>query len=203
MNATMFGTLQNRFAQRLRRLQDLPYHPRSGRFDVDDLANQVAAQVDGSEDTSDIIVPHIPANDRRLREVKASINHVLADCPSALLFGEGNPPDDMRVARYELLAVLMVQSGFTPQLLDDNDRFERRRFRPTSNFFATRHITQINEQFISCFARRLVTYHGIITDVRVPNRELRDNFARSNAGMTTENLLQKELGEAPFRAWTV
>ena len=89
MNATMFGNMQNRFAQRLRRLQDLPYHPKSGRFNVDDLAAEIAVQVDGSEDTSDIIVRHIPANERKLREVMVGINHVLADCPSALLFGEG------------------------------------------------------------------------------------------------------------------
>jgi hypothetical protein len=203
MDATIFGIMQSRFAQRLRRLQDLPYHPKSGRFDIDELASQIANQVDGSEDTTDIMVRRIPANDRRLREVMVGINHILADCPSALLFGEGSPPDDMRMARYELLAILMVQSGFTTQLLNDNDRFEQRRFDSTSNFFASRQVTQINEQFISCFARRLVTFYGVITDVRVSNRELRDNFARANAGMTTENVLQRELGEAAFRAWTV
>ncbi len=204
MNATMFDTMQNCFAQRLRRLQDLPYHPKSGRFNVDALAAEIAAQVDGSEDTSDIIVRHIPANERKLRQVMGTINHVLYNCPSGLLFGEGGTqPDDIRVARYELLAVLMVQSGFTTQLLDDNRRFQKYRFPPTSNFFATRHIRQINEQFISCFARRLVTFYGIITDVRVANRELRDKFADSNDGMTTEHVLQQELGEGPCCAWTV
>ena len=36
-----------------------------------------------------------------------------------------------------------------------------------------------------------------------PNRELRDNLARSKSGMTTENLLQKELGPVKFRTWHV
>jgi hypothetical protein len=203
MDATMFATMQSRFAQRLRRLQDLPFHPKSGIFNVDEVAADIEAQVDGTEDTTDIIVRHIPKNDRRLREVMGSINHVLFDCPSALLFGQPYTSDDQRVARYELIAVLMVQCGFVIQLLDDNRRFDKRQFPPTSNFFRTRNVAQINEQFISCFARRLVCFYGTITDVRVPNRELRDNFARSNSGMTTENLLQQELGQALFRAWTV
>ena len=203
MNATMFSTMQNHFAQRLVRLREQPFHPKSGAFNVDELAAAIDAQVDGTEDITDIIVRHIPRDDRRLREVMAATNHVLADCPSALLFGQPSSPDLVRFARYELIAVMMVKSGFVTQLLDDNSRFERWRFAPTSSFFSTRHITQINEQFVSCFARRLVCFYGFITNVRAPNRELRDNFAHANSGMTTEHVLQRELGQADFNTWTV
>lgn len=206
MNAAMFATMHTRFAQRLRRLQDQPFHPKSGVFDIDQLAAEVEAAVDGSEDVSDIIVRSIPAEDRRLREVMVNMNHVLGDLPSPLLFAAPYTTDDIRVARYELIAALMVQSGFTTRLLADhtrNNRFDRWRFTPTSTIFATRHVTQENEQFISCFARRLVCFYGRITHVAVPNREIRDNFSRSNAGMTTEHLLQRELGQAAFAAWTV
>ena len=203
MNATMFATMQNRFAHRLLRLQDQPFHPRSGTFDIDELAAAIDSQVDGTEDTTGIIVRQIPQDDRRLREVMVSTNHVLADCPSALLFGQPPPSDAIRYARYEVIAVLMVQSGFVTQLLDDNRRYRTVCFAPTSAFFSSRNVTQINEQFVSVFARRLVCFYGRITDVQVANQELRDNFARLNSGMTTENLLQKELGQAAFCAWTV
>lgn len=203
MNAAMFVTMQNQFAQRLVRLQEQPFHSKAGIFNVDELATVIEHQVDGSEDINDIIVSRIPHDDRRLREVMAATNHVLADCPSGLLFGGPFTSDDVRIARYELLAVMMVQSGFMTQLLDDNNRFERWRFAPGSHFFSALHVRQANEQFISCFARRLVCFYGCITDVRVPNKELRDNFARANSGMTTENVLQRELGHAAFNAWTV
>lgn len=206
MNIAMFDTMQNRFAQRLCRLHDADFHPKSGVFNVDELAAEIEGEVDATEATTDIIVRHIPREDRRLREVMVSINHVLADCPSPLLFGNSFTSDNIRVARYELIAVLMTQSGFTTRLLADNtpvNRFERWKFQPTSTFFSSRRVTQLNEQFISCFARRLVCFYGVITDVRIPNRELRDNFARSNSGMTTEHLFQKELGMAAFNAWTV
>jgi hypothetical protein len=206
MNATMFDTMRNRFAQRLCRLREADFHPKSGVFNVDELAAEIEGKVDGTEDTTDIIVRHIPREDRRLREVMVSINHVLADCPSPLLFGDTFTSDDIRVARYELIAALMTQSGFLTRLLADStplNRFERWKFPPASAFFSARRVAHLNEQFISCFARRLVCFYGAITDVRVPNRELRDNFARSNSGMTTEHLLQKELGMAAFNAWTV
>ena len=203
MDANMFEKMQRSFAQRLRRLGDLPYHPKSGQFSVDELAGTIEGLVDGNEDVADIIVHHIPQNDRRLREVMVSINHVLADVPSALLFGSPNPTDQCRVARYELVAALMVNSGFLVEFLDDATRFQTVRFTPTSNFFQARQVTQLNEQKISCLARRLLSFYGPITNVRVPNRELRDNLARSNAGMTTEHLLQKELGPARFRTWHV
>jgi hypothetical protein len=200
MNATVFATWQRSFAQRLRRLQDLPLHPKSDVFDVDQLADEIEAQLDGTEDVTDYIVTHIPMEDRRLREVMVSINHALADCPSPILFGLPFGSDDQRVARYELLGVLMVRSGFPTELLDDGRRFEKWRFPPTSAFFRGRNVQQINEQFISCWARRLVCFYGVITNVRLPNRELRDNLARANSGMTTEHLLQKELGPVRFRA---
>jgi len=203
MDSNMFATMQNRFATLLCRLQSQPLHPRSGDFDVDELLEAVTSQVDGTEDTSVIVVRHIPQNDRRLREVMGNTNHVLADCPSPLLFGLPFTADNVRIARYELIAALMVESGCTVELLDDNRRFERWQFAPKSNFFATRQVTQINEQFVTCFARRLVCFYGVITDVRVPNKELRDNFARANAGMTTEHVLQKELGQAAFNAWVI
>lgn len=203
MNAVMFEKMQRSFAQRLRRLGDLPYHPKSGNFSVDEVAGTIDSLVDGNEDITDIIVHHIPQNDRRLREVMVSINHVLADVPSALLFGSPNPTDQCRIARYELVALLMVNSGFLVELLDDTARFQTVRFTPASNFFQARQVAQLNEQKISCMARRLLCFYGPITSERVPNRELRDNLARSNSGMTTENLLQKELGPVKFRTWHV
>lgn len=203
MNATMFDKMQRSFAQRLRRLEQLPFHPKSGNFRVDEVADTIEGLIDDSEDITDLIVHHIPQNDRRLREIMVSINHVLADVPSALLFGSPNPTDECRMARYELVALLMVNSGFLVELLDDAARFQPVRFWPVSNFFQARQVAQLNEQKISILARRLLSFYGPITNVRVPNRELRDNLARSSSGMTTENLLQKELGPVKFRTWQV
>jgi len=62
--------------------------PKGGIFNVDEIATAIEGQIDGTEDTTNIIVRHIPQNDRRLREVMVSINHVLADVPSPLLFGQ-------------------------------------------------------------------------------------------------------------------
>ena len=53
---------------------------------------------------------------------------------------------------------------------------------------------QLNEQFCSCWARRMLCYYGPIQDVKVSGKELRDNLARGNAGATTEKLLREELG---------
>ncbi len=203
MNATMFEAMQRSFAQRLRRLEDLPFHPKSGHFSVDEVAGAIEGLIDGSENITELIVHHIPQSDRRLREIMVSINHVLADLPSALLFGSPNPTDECRIARYELVALLMVNSGFLVELLDDTARFQPKRFTPASSFFQSRQVEHLNEQKISCLARRLLSYWGPITNVRVPHRELRDNLAKSNAGMTTENLLQKELGPVKFRTWNV
>ena len=55
--------MQERFAQRLVRLQGQPYHPKSGVFDVDELAAAIEAEVDGTEGTTDVIVRQIPADD--------------------------------------------------------------------------------------------------------------------------------------------
>ena len=208
MNATMFTTMQDRFARFLIRLRDQPFHPKSGVFNIDELVATIESEVDGTENVDDMIVRHIPRDNRVLRDVMEATNHALTDCPSPLLFGapfsaDPTSSDLVRVARYELIGALMVKAGFTTRLLDDNRRFERWRFAPTSNFFRTRHVAQANEQFISCFAHRLVCFYGVITDVRVPGKELRDNFARANNGMTTEHVLQRELGMAAFNAWTV
>ena len=166
MNATMFDKMQRSFAQRLRRLEQLPFHPKSGNFSVDEVAGTIEGLIDGSEDITDLIVYHIPQNDRRLREIMVSINHVLADVPSALLFGSPNPTDECRMARYELVALLMVNSGFLVELLDDAARFQPVRFRPVSNFFQARQVAQLNEQKISVLARRLLSFYGPITNVR-------------------------------------
>jgi hypothetical protein len=200
MNPTLFATWQHNIGQRLRRLQDLPLYPKCEVFDIDQLGAEIEAQVDGTEDISDYIVTQIPVEDRRLREVMVSTNHALADCPSPILFGLPFSSDNQRMARYELLGVVMVQSGFPLDLLDDGRRFEKYRFSPVSDFFRGRNVLQINEQHVSCWIRRMVCFYGPITNVRVANRELRDNLARSNAGMTTEHLLQKELGPVRFRA---
>ena len=81
MNATMFDKMQRSFAQRLRRLEQLSFHPKSCNFSVDEVAGTIEGLIDGSEDITDLIVHHIPQNDRRLREIMVSINHVLADVP--------------------------------------------------------------------------------------------------------------------------
>jgi len=194
MKEADFSAMQKGFAQRLVRLMQIPSEYKRGDFDIDQMANVIEELVDGTEDTSSLIVSHIPKEDRRLREVMVSINHPLADCPSTLLFGDTFSSDDQRVARYELLAVLMVTSGFPTDLLDDGARFERWRFPPVSEFFKSKKVQQINEQFISCWARRLLCFFGVITNVKLPNREIRDNLARGNSGATTESLLRQEMG---------
>ena len=144
MNAIMFEKMQRSFAQRLRRLGELPFHPRSGNFSVDEVASAIEGLIDGHENLTDIVVHHIPQGDRRLREVMVSTNHVLADVPSALLFGSPNPTDECRIARYKLIALLMVNSGFLVELLDDAARFQPVRFTPVSNFFQARQVAQLN-----------------------------------------------------------
>jgi hypothetical protein len=194
MKEVDFDTMQTSFAQRLVRLIQVPSEYKSGEFEIDQMANVIEEMIDGTEDTSSLIVNHIPKEDRRLREVMVSINHPLADCPSPQLFGDTFSSDDQRLARYELLCVLMVQSRFPVDLLDDGVRFERWQFAPTSEFFKSRKVKQLNEQFCSCWARRLLSYFGSIANVKVPGRELRDNLARGNSGATTESLMRQEMG---------
>ncbi|HKI32484.1 MAG TPA: hypothetical protein VKA46_11490 [Gemmataceae bacterium] len=194
MTQSEFDTIQEKFAQRLLRLIQLPNRVKGRTLDVDAVAHAIETVTDGTEDTTGIIVTQIPSNDRRLRECMVAQGHVLADVPSQGLFGEPFASDVQRVSRYELVAALMVASGFPAELLDDGSRFERWRFPPTSNFFKIRKVVQLNEQFISCWARRLLCFFGEITNVRVVNCELRDNLARGNRGMTTEDLLEQELG---------
>ena len=155
--------MQRSFAQRLRRLEELPFHPKSGHFSVDEVAGIIEGLIDGSENIAELIVHHIPRNDRRLREIMVSMNHVLADLPSALLFGSPNPTDECRIARYELVALLMFNSGFLVELLDDAARFQPKRFTPASSFFQSRQVEHLNEQKISCLARRLLSYWGPVT----------------------------------------
>jgi hypothetical protein len=194
VNENEFGQVQKKFAQRLVRLRQIPSKYKVGNFDPDKMADVIERMVDGSEDISGMIVTKLPANDRRLRERMVALNHPLADCPSPVLWGDTFGSDEIRVKRYELLAILMVKSGFPKDLLDDGVRFERWQFAPTSNFFKALKVTQLNEQFTSCWGRRLLCYYGEIQDVKVPRKELRDNLARGNAGETTENLLKQELG---------
>jgi len=194
MKEADFNTMRTSFAQRLVRLIQIPSEYKSGDFDIDQMANVIEEMLDSTEETSSLIVTTIPKEDRRLREVMVSINHPLADCPSPLLFGDTFSSDDQRVARYELLCVFMVQSGFPVDLLDDGVRFERWQFAPTSEFFQSRKVKQLNEQFCSCWARRLLSYFGSIANVKVPNREFRDQMARGNSGATTESLLRQEMG---------
>ena len=195
MNKTQFDTAQKTFAQRLRRLLELPNRAKGRTIDVDAVAGAIETLTDGTEDTTGIIVTRIPADDRRLREVMVAQNHVLGNIPAPALFGEPFANDTQRLGRYELIAALMVNSGFPAELLvDDGTRFARWRFTPTSSFFRTREVVNLNEQFISCWARRLLSFFGEIASVRVVNHELRDNLARGNRGMTTEDLLVQELG---------
>ena len=203
MNQAEFDAAQEKFAQRLRRLLELPNRVKGRRLDIDAVAAAIETLVDGTEDTTGIVVTLIPADDRRLREVMVAQDHILADIPAQVLFGEPFNNDVQRVGRYELIAALMVSSGFPVELLDDATRFERWRFTPVSNFFRSRGIASLNEQFVSCWARRLCCYYGEIPNVRVVNRELRDNLARGNRGMTTEDLLEQELRPTAARSLTV
>ena len=193
MTPVEFDVIQNKFVQRLRRLLQLPNRVKGRTLDIDAVVRLIESATDSLDETAGILVQHIPSNDRRLRECMLAQGHVLADLPSQGLFGEPFTSDDQRVNRYEVVAALMVSSGFPAELLDDCSRFARWRFPPTSKFFKSRQIAHLNEQFISCSARRLVCFFGEIHNVRVVNRELRDNLARGNRGMTTEDLLQQEL----------
>jgi len=194
MKSHEFEAVQKGFAQRLVRLMEIPTEYKGGDFDIDQIANVIEEMLDGTEDTSGLILTHIPAHDRRLRECMVSINHPLADCPSPALFGDTFSSDDQREKRYELLAVLLARSGFPKKLLDDDHRFERWRFSAKSEFFKGKEVKQLCEQLISCWARRSLCYFGIISNVRLPKRELRDNLARGTAGATTESLLRQEMG---------
>ena len=89
---------------------------------------------------------------------------------------------------------MMSSNGFPKELLDDGVRFERWQFAPVSAFFKALEVAQLNEQFCSRWARRMLCYYGQIQDVKVNGKELRDNLARGNAGATTEKLLRDELG---------
>jgi hypothetical protein len=195
MNQTQFDTAQKKFAQRLRRLLGLPNRVKGRNIDIDAVAATIETLTDGTENTTGIIVTRIPADDRRLREVMVAQNHVLGNIPSPALFGEPFANDIQRLGRYELVAAMMVNSGFPGELLvDDATRFAKVRLQSTSSFFRTRGAANLNEQFIACWARRLLCFFGEITSVRVVNHELRDNLARGNRGMTTEDLLVQELG---------
>lgn len=189
-----FIEMQKKFAQRLVRLMQIPAQYKVGNFDLDKMADVIDQMVDGTEDISSLIVTHLPVNDRRLRERMVNLNHPLADCPSPILWGDTFGSDEIRVKRYELLSILMVKSGFPKALLDDGVRFEKWRFTPVSAFFKAQDMRELNEQFTSCWARRLLCYYGQIQDVKVAGKELRDNLARGNAGCTTEKLLRDELG---------
>jgi len=194
MNEKEFNETQKKFAQHLLRLMQIPSQYKSGNFDLDKMADVIEQMIDGTEDISNLIITHLPANDRRLRERMAALNHPLADCPSPILWGDTFATDEIRMKRYELLSILMIRSGFPKGLLDDGSRFERWRFAPVSNFFKSQKVMQLNEQFTSCWARRLLCYYGQIRDVSVPGKELRDNLAKGIAGATTERLLRDELG---------
>ena len=189
-----FLEMQKKFAQRLVRLMQIPAQYKTANFDMDKMADVLEQMVDGTEDVSKMIVTHLPANDRRMRERMVAMNHPLADCPSSILWGDTFGSDEIRVKRYELLCILMVKCGFPKELLDDGVRFARWQFAPVSAFFKARDMKQLNEQFCSCWARRMLCYYGPIQDVKVSGKELRDNLARGNAGATTEKLLREELG---------
>src|SRR5271165_1827873 len=117
MNKTQFDTAQKTFAQRLRRLLELPNRAKGRTIDVDAVAGAIETLTDGTEDTTGIIVTRIPADDRRLREVMVAQNHVLGNIPAPALFGEPFANDTQRLGRYELIAALMVNSGFPAELL--------------------------------------------------------------------------------------
>jgi hypothetical protein len=194
MNEQDFNQIQKKFAQRLVRLIQIPAPYKGGNFDLDKMAGVIEQLSDGTEDFRGLIVTHLPVSDRRLRERMVALNHPLADCPSPVLWGDTFASDEIRVKRYELLSILMVRSGFPRELLDDGVRFAKWRFAPMSSFFKAQNVRQLNEQFTSCWGRRLLCYYGQIQDVKVPGKELRDNLARGVAGATTEKLLRDELG---------
>ena len=123
-----FLEMQKKFAQRLVRLMQIPAKYKTANFDMDKMADVLEQMVDGTEDVSKMIVTHLPANDRRMRERMVAMNHPLADCPSSILWGDTFGSDEIRVKRYELLCILMVKCGFPKELLDDGVRFARWQF---------------------------------------------------------------------------
>jgi hypothetical protein len=158
--------------------------------DIDGIVKRVGLSVDGEEDLKPFLVTHIDRDDRRL--LQNMEGHVLQYVPSAL-FGRESESDAERKARYELIAALMVNSGFPAGLLNSSRRWQKWRFESMSAFFQIRDMNHLNEQCISCWARRLLCFFGCIQKVKVPGQELRDNFAVGNSGMTTENLLDRQL----------
>ena len=197
MNEYEFATAQLSFAHRLRRLIQLPVRIKGGNFSVDDIVRVIAGQVDGTEAVAGLVVSRIARDDRRILDNMRAAGHVLTNVPSDLLYGTPFGSDLQRVRRYELIAALLVSSGFPIQLLD-GEQWRGSQFAPSAEFFRCRDNERLNEQFISLWARRLLCFYGEITDVRVEGQELRDKFARGNEGMTTERLLRRQLGTDDF-----
>src|SRR5207248_5766207 len=88
MTQAEFETIQKKFAQRLRRLIQLPNQVKGRNFDIDAVIQAIETVTDGTEDLTGLIVETIPSHDRRLRECMVTQGHVLADVPSQALFGE-------------------------------------------------------------------------------------------------------------------
>ena len=190
MTEADFNKIQLAFAQRLQRLIEVPNRAKGRKLCVDTVFQLIENERDGTEDIQDLVVTYIPKHDRRLRECMVKTRHPLADLPSPALFGEPFSTDQQRVGRYELIAALMTESGFPALYLDDPIRFGKWKFGTTSAYFEFLGVPELNEQLIACWARRIVAPFGEIANERVVNHELRDNLARANRGMTTEDLLE-------------
>lgn len=210
MSVQGFARAPNKFVQRLRRLLELPRRYGEGEFDddgdfniggdfnVDRVVVAIEGVVDLTEEINGFMVDYIPREDRRLRERMKAMGHPLYDVPEAPLIGKHWDTDDQRQKRYELVAALMVNSGFPPRLLDNESGRYRFTTHETTEFFRARGVRHLNEDSISGWARRLLCFYREITNVSVPGRELLDRFAMGVAGMTTERLLRQAYGGDPL-----
>jgi hypothetical protein len=180
VDETEFLTVQLAFAQRLVRLANSP--TRGGAFAVDAELAAVEGAVNGSENVSTVLAPPLPATDPRIRERMAQVGHVLADLPSAALFGAPEPSVLQRRRRYELVAALACSSGLPDSLLD-GDRHAGCRFDTSSEYFHSRCVPTLNEQYITVWCRRLLAPYQLT---------IMDLFAKG--GRTTEQLLHQHLG---------
>lgn len=187
-----FIVMQGNFVRRLFRFMELPHTAKAGNFNIDDLVNQISIRVRGDESITQLILSRIDRDDRRILDNMRQEGHPLTDIRSSSLFGPLPASDRQRLARYEVIGALMADSSFPHRLLDSS-RWSKWRFDSVSAFFRQRGMEHLNEQCISCWARRLLCFFAEIANVRVPGRELRDRFVMANEGMTTERLLTQEL----------
>jgi len=180
MDENEFLAARLAFARRLVRLRVSP--TRSGMFLVEPELAAVEGAVTDSENVNRVLVTTLPTNDARIRSYMEGVGHVLADLPSAVLFGSKVPNPVQRQRRYELVAALASSSGL-PSCLLDGDKYADDQFAAQSDYFQSRDMLSLNEQYITIWCRRLLAPYQL---------NIMDAF--SPKGRTTEQLLQQHLG---------